>query len=155
MAGDDYFDFDLENEKTAKVPMGATQTDTILRSQYAIEDEKNHDGKTVIAIGGDTIGDMDDYEHGQELLLTALHSLENGKKLPDEILLFHKAVLLVDEEHEAASIWQKLIERDVVIKACNESLFYYVKVPGNVLIECVSMADLVQTMLSAEKVIRF
>ena len=55
---------------------------------------------------------------------------------------------------EAVSAIEDILDREIVVKACNESLFYLGKIPEDPRIICEDMADLLQSMLTADRVVR-
>ncbi|MBR5974907.1 MAG: hypothetical protein IK020_06955 [Clostridiales bacterium] len=105
-------------------------------------------------IVGDNKGDEASEEHGRELMLHTLKSLESAKVVPDEIILLHDAVRLILPESECYSCWRSILDREIVVKACNETLFYLGKIPEDPRILCEDMADLLQDLLTADNVVR-
>ena len=105
-------------------------------------------------IVGDNKGDEASEEHGRELMLHTLKSLESAKVVPDEIILLHDAVKLILPESECYSCWRSILDREIVVKACNETLFYLGKIPEDPRILCEDMADLLQDLLTADNVVR-
>ena len=103
---------------------------------------------------GDNKGDGASEEHGKELMLHTLQSLKDAKMVPDEIILLHDAVKLILPESEVYSCWKDILDREIMVKACNETLFYLGKIPEDPRIICEDMSDLLQSMLTADRVIR-
>ena len=105
-------------------------------------------------IVGDNKGDEASEEHGRELMLHTLKSLESARIVPDEIILLHDGVRLILPESECFSCWRSILDREIVVKACNETLFYLGKIPEDPRILCEDMADLLQDLLTADNVVR-
>ena len=105
-------------------------------------------------IVGDNKGDEASQEHGSELMLHSLSSLKTAKAVPDEIILVHDSVKLLLPESACFSCWKDILDREIVVKACNETLFYLGKIPEDPRIICEDMSDLLQSLLTADRVIR-
>ena len=103
---------------------------------------------------GDNKGDGASEEHGKELMLHTLQSLKDAKTVPDEIILLHDAVKLILPESEVFSCWKDILDREIMVKACNETLFYLGKISEDPRIIGEDMSDLLQSMLTADRVIR-
>ena len=87
-------------------------------------------------------------------MLHSLKSLKTAKAVPDEIILIHDGVKLILPENECFQCWKDILDREIVVKACNETLFYLGKIPEDPRIICEDMADLLQSMLTADRIIR-
>lgn len=126
--------------------------------QYALQEQGGRPKRVVLVIESEIVGDKsaDELaeEHGKDLMLHALKSLENAKIVPDEIILLHDGVRLLFPECEASSCWKNILNREIVVKACNETLFYLGKIPEDPRIICEDMADLLQSMLTADRIVR-
>ena len=105
-------------------------------------------------IVGDNKGDETSLEHGSDLMLHALSSLKTAKAVPDEIILVHDGVKLLLPESVCFSCWKDILDREIVVKACNETLFYLGKIPEDPRIICEDMSELLQSLLTADRVIR-
>ncbi|MBR6254176.1 MAG: hypothetical protein IKR22_01950 [Clostridiales bacterium] len=134
------------NENTQTVP------------QIALTDREGSPKRVVLVIEGEIVGDNkgDDasQEHGKELMLHALKSLKTAKVVPDEIILIHDGVRLILPESECFCCWKDILDREIVVKACNETLFYLGKIPEDPRIICEDMAALLQSMLTADRIVR-
>lgn len=109
-------------------------------------------GRVVVAVSDDHLGTGDE-AHGAELMLSFLGGLCERVTLPDEIVFYHRGVLLLDQGHPALNILTNLCVQDVQIKACRESLDYYKKEPAAYKIQPVPMSEITRDLLKADKVI--
>jgi len=119
---------------------------------YALLGTSGNPGRIVVAISNDQLG-SDDCKHGEELLLIFLKSLCERVTLPDEIVFYHRGVLVLDADHPARTILQNLCAQDVEIKACRESLDFYKKEPAVLQIQSVPMCEITRDLLKADKVL--
>ena len=135
-----------------------TETPTQAVPQFALTEKEGNPKRVVLLIEGEIIGDADGdkeaKEHGAELMLHALSSLEKAKVVPDEIILLHDGVKLLLRENECFICWKAILDREIVVKACNETLFYLGKIPEDPRILCEDMEDLLQDLLTADQVVR-
>ena len=135
-----------------------TEGNTETLPQIALSSREGSPKRVVLVfeseIIGDNKGDGASEEHGKELMLHTLQSLKNAKMVPDEIILLHDAVKLILPESEVYSCWKDILDREIMVKACNETLFYLGKIPEDPRIICEDMSDLLQSMLTADRVIR-
>jgi len=126
--------------------------------QIALTDREGSPKRVVLVIEGEIVGDNKgdeiSKEHGKDLMLHSLKSLKTAKTVPDEIILIHDGVKLILPESECFQCWKDILDREIVVKACNETLFYLGKIPEDPRIICEDMADLLQSMLTADRVIR-
>ncbi|HAU50331.1 MAG TPA: hypothetical protein DCW43_00975 [Clostridiales bacterium] len=126
--------------------------------QIALTDKEGSPKRVVLVIEGEIVGDNKgdeiSKEHGKDLMLHSLKSLKTAKTVPDEIILIHDGVKLILPESECFQCWKDILDREIVVKACNETLFYLGKIPEDPRIICEDMADLLQSMLTADRVIR-
>ena len=126
--------------------------------QIALTDREGSPKRVVLVIEGEIVGDNKgdeiSQEHGKDLMLHSLKSLKTAKTVPDEIILIHDGVKLILPESECFQCWKDILDREIVVKACNETLFYLGKIPEDPRIICEDMADLLQSMLTADRVIR-
>lgn len=135
-----------------------TQTPTETVPELALVEQGAYPKRVVLLIEGEIVGDNKgdeaSEEHGRELMLHALASLGTVKNVPDEIILLHDGVKLILPESECFSCWKSILDREIVVKACNETLFYLGKIPEDPRILCEDMADLLQDLLTADHVVR-
>ncbi|MBO4650378.1 MAG: hypothetical protein IKX04_06085 [Clostridiales bacterium] len=135
-----------------------TEGNTETLPQIALSSREGSPKRVVLVfeseIIGDNKGDGASEEHGKELMLHTLQSLKDAKMVPDEIILLHDAVKLILPESEVYSCWKDILDREIMVKACNETLFYLGKIPEDPRIICEDMSDLLQSMLTADRVIR-
>ena len=135
-----------------------TQTPTETVPELALVEQGAHPKRVVLLIEGEIVGDNKgdeaSEEHGRELMLHALASLGTVKNVPDEIILLHDGVKLILPESECFSCWKSILDREIVVKACNETLFYLGNIPEDPRILCEDMADLLQDLLTADHVVR-
>ncbi|HBZ77792.1 MAG TPA: hypothetical protein DEO39_03685 [Clostridiales bacterium] len=126
--------------------------------QIALTDKEGSPKRVVLVIEGEIVGDNKgdeiSQEHGKDLMLHSLKSLKTAKTVPDEIILIHDGVKLILPESECFQCWKDILDREIVVKTCNETLFYLGKIPEDPRIICEDMADLLQSMLTADRVIR-
>lgn len=126
--------------------------------QIALTDKEGSPKRVVLVIEGEIVGDNKgdeiSQEHGKDLMLHSLKSLKTAKAVPDEIILIHDGVKLILPENECFQCWKDILDREIVVKACNETLFYLGKIPEDPRIICEDMADLLQSMLTADRIIR-
>ena len=126
--------------------------------QIALTANEGKPKKVVLVIGGEIVGDNKgdeaSEEHGRELMLHSLKSLKSAKVVPDEIILLHDGVKLILPESECFSCWKDILDREITVKACNETLFYLGKIPEHPRILCEDMDQLLQSMLTADRIVR-
>ncbi|MBO4927817.1 MAG: hypothetical protein J5379_06180 [Clostridiales bacterium] len=139
------------NEFFTEVP-----TETV--PQIALTAKEGRPRRVVLLIEGEIVGDNKgdevSLEHGSDLMRHALSSLKTAKTVPDEIILLHDGVKLILPESECYSCWKDILDREIVVKACNETLFYLGKIPEDPRIICEDMAVLLQSLLNADNVVR-
>lgn len=126
--------------------------DTLLDPAFAVLPTDENPGITAVILSDDRIGETDD--HGIDLLLIFLQGLFDRSTMPDLLLLYGRGVLLLDKEHPAFGILEKLADCDIRIKACTESLSFYNKEPAVSKIQPVPMSVITQDMLKADRIIR-
>lgn len=131
---------------------------TEVEPQIALAGDQGRPKRVVLVIAGEIVGDNKgdeaSEEHGKELMLHTLKSLSVAKAVPDEIILLHDGVKLLLPESECCSCWKAILDREITVKACNETLFYLGRVLEDPRIICEDMADLMQSMLTADRVVR-
>jgi len=119
---------------------------------FSLLTSSGNPGRVVVAISDDQLG-TGDRELGTELLLVFLHGLCERPTLPDEIVFYHRGVLVLEKEHPAEVILHKLCLHDVEIKASCESLDFYKKEPAVLKIQPVPMSEITRDLLKADRVI--
>ena len=129
------------NEETDAVPA------------YALLSNSGSPGRVVVAISDDQLG-TGDRMHGEELMHDLLEALCDRVTLPDEVVFYHKGVLLLVKDHPAAQIIHELCSLDVEIKVCKESLEFYKKEPAAHNMQPVPMAEIISDLLKAGKVVK-
>lgn len=126
--------------------------------EFALQETGGRPKRVVLLIESEIIGDKSTdemaEEHGKDLMIHALKSLQNAKAVPDEIILLHDGVRLLFSDNEAYSCWKSILDREIVVKACNETLFYLGKIPEDPRIICEDMAELLQSLLTADRIVR-
>ena len=141
---------------TMKDIFGEQETETV--PELALVENDARPKRVVLLIEGEIVGDNKgdaaSEEHGRELMLHTLQSLDHARIVPDEIILLHDGVKLILPESECYPCWKSILSREIVVKACNESLFYLGKIPEDPRILCEDMADLLQDLLTADNVVR-
>ncbi len=134
------------------------QGTTKVETQFALTAQDDRPKRVVLVIAGEIVGDnkgdADSEEHGRELMLHSLKSLGTEKAVPDEIILLHDGVKLLFPESECFKCWKPILDREIVVKACNESLFYLGRMPEDPRIVCEDMSSLLQSLLTADRVVR-
>lgn len=139
-----------------------TDKDTLLDPAFSMLSVSGNPGRVIVVISGDQLGSGDqagsgeqahDQGHGQELLLHFLEGLCDRVTLPDEIVIYHRGVLILTQDHEARTILSRLCSQDVEIKACRESLDFYKIEPAVSKIQPALMSEITRDLLKADKVI--
>lgn len=126
--------------------------DTELDPAFALLAASGNPGRVVVAISDDQLGVCDE-KHGAELLLTFLRGLCERATQPDEVVFYHRGVLVLEKGHPAETILLKLCAQDVQVKACAESLDFYKKEPAVLKIQPVPMSEITRDLLKADRVI--
>ena len=119
---------------------------------FALLTSSGNPGRVVVAISDNQIGNSDK-EHGTQLLLSFLQGLCERATLPDEIVIYHRGVNILEKDHPAEPILINLCAQDVEIKACRESLDFYKKEPAVSKIQPVPMSEITRDLLKADRVI--
>ncbi|MBN1892357.1 MAG: DsrE family protein [Clostridiales bacterium] len=130
---------------------GEDEPDT--RAAFAFSETYVRPDHVIVAISSDQIGTSDE-KHGAELLSIFLNSLCERFNLPDEVLLYHTGVLLLNEGHPALDPIRLLCRREVAVKACSESLDFYKTKPAEPNVQPVSMSEITRILMRADRVIR-
>jgi len=134
------------------------QGSTKLETKFAMVGQDERPKRVILVIEGEIVGDNkgdeESLEHGRELMLHSLKSLATAKAVPDEIMLIHDGVKLLFPDSECFSCWKAILDREIAVKACNESLFYLGRMPEDARIVCEDMATLLQSMLTADRIVR-
>ena len=156
---------ELENEEPFLFHSGSvgtlTEGDKLLHADeepvtnpaFARIPVKGNPGRLVVAVTDDQIG-VGDREHGTVLLHDFLEDLCDRANLPDEVVFYHRGVLLLEKGHPAESIIRQLCSLDLEIKVCIESLDFYNKEPAAHIMQPVPMSEITRDLLRADKVIR-
>ena len=135
-----------------------TSNTTKVEPQIALTGANERPKRVVMLIEGEIIGDNKgdeaSEEHGKELMLHALSSLASAKHVPDEIILLHDGVKLLLPESECYQCWKPILDREIAVKVCNETLFYLGRVIEDPRMICEDMAVLLQSILTADRVVR-
>ncbi|MDD4095628.1 MAG: hypothetical protein PHP22_05230 [Oscillospiraceae bacterium] len=130
------------------------------QTSFALTEPYARSGRVVVAISSDTIGMLTEEsgvpgaEHGAELLRIFLETLCERSNLPDEVLLYGRGVFLAADGHPALPSIRLLCHREVLIKACSESLHFYEKKPAEPNVQPVPMSEITRIMMRADRVIR-
>jgi len=119
---------------------------------FSLLTSSGNPGRVVVAISDDQLG-TGDKELGTKLLLIFLQGLCERPTLPDEIVFYHRGVLVLEKDHPAEAILLKLCMHDVEIKASRESLVFYEKEPAVLKIQPVPMSEITRDLLKADRVI--
>ncbi|NLT11391.1 MAG: hypothetical protein GXY06_03145 [Clostridiaceae bacterium] len=152
----DFEDFYYHNTSSP----GIAVSDPIFREKepdlevmLAAYDEVRRSGVTVVALSSDAVG-VGDEPHGRELMMHFLERVCNHQELPDEVLVYHRGVLLFEKGSKALRFFEILCDMEVVVKACGESLERYgIDLPIRK-IRTVSMAEITTSLLRADRVVR-
>ena len=130
------------------------------QTAFALAEPYARNGRVVVAISSDTIGVLAEEsgvpgaEHGAELLRIFLENLCERSNLPDEVLLYGRGVLLAADGHPALPSIRLLCHREVLVKACAESLIIYKTKPAEANVQPVPMSEITRIMMRADRVIR-
>jgi hypothetical protein len=130
----------------------AVSEDTILAPEFELLAVHEHPGRIVVVISDDKLGTIED-GHGEDLMLTFLRGLLDRATLPDEVVFYHRGVLLLEKEHPAESVISHLCTLDIEMKSCLESLEFYKKEPAAYKIQPVPMSEITRDLLKADRVI--
>jgi hypothetical protein len=128
------------------------ENETLIDPAFSLLATSGNPGRVVIIISDDQLG-VDDEAHGQQLRLIFLKGLCDRFTQPDEIVFYHRGVLLLEEGHPAQDILLRLSAHDVEIKASLESLTFYNKEPAVLKIQPVPMSEITRDLLKADRVI--
>ena len=110
-------------------------------------------GWTLVVFSSDHVGSEED-ELGHLLLLTFIKTLEDRVAMPDEIVLYHKGVLLLAADHPAAESLQAIADKGVGIHAGSESCHHYGITPAVRQTKQLPMAQIAKNMMRADKIIQ-
>ena len=130
-----------------------TDTQLDLDPAFAILSTRENPGRVVVALSGDYIGVGDD-PHGRELLHIFVAALCAKATLPDEVVFYHRGVLLLAPGHALHDTLTCLSSHDVQMKAASESLDYYKIEPTIPQVQSVPMCEITRDILRADKVLR-
>lgn len=126
--------------------------DTILEPEFELLAVHEHPGRIVVAVSDDKLGTEEDC-HGKDLMQIFLQGLLDRVTLPDEVVFYHRGVLLLEKGHPAETVIAHLGTLDLEMKACTESLSFYKKEPAAYKIQQVSMSEITRDLLRADRVI--
>ncbi len=126
--------------------------DTILEPEFELLAAHGHPGRIIVAISDDRLGTADD-GHGEDLMQIFLRGLLDRMTLPDEVVFYHRGVLLLEKGHPAETVIAHLCTLDLEMKACTESLEFYKKEPAAYKIQPVPMSEITRDLLKADRVI--
>ena len=126
--------------------------DTILEPEFELLAVHEHPGRIVVAISDDKLGTAED-GHGEELMQIFLRGLLDRATLPDEVVFYHRGVLLLEKGHPSETVIAHLCTLDIEMKACEESLAFYKKEPAAFKIQPVPMSEITRDLLKADRVI--
>lgn len=127
--------------------------DTRLDTAEAFFSQNDHSKSYVVAIDADTLGNGDK-EHGKALLNCFIKAICKCSHLPEEILVYHRGVLLFENDQPSIEYFRELCDMEIAIKVCGESLERYGLDPALRKVLIVSMQDISQSLLRAERVVR-
>lgn len=152
MEEDELFLFGNAPAATKEPGLLHADADAVTETSFSIYEHGRHPSRVAVAISSDAIGSSD-RTHGTELLIQFMKSLCERALLPDEVLLYHRGVLLLSEESSAQDWIRCLCNRDVEVKACEESLaFYGVKTVVDK-VRAVSMNEITRSLLRADRLV--
>jgi len=107
----------------------------------------------VILIGDDSLG-VGDRELGKMLMKAFLNTLFDGQPRPAKLIFINNGVKLTTERSEVLDAIKALEEKGVDILSCGTCLDYYGLTDKLKVGRITKMADTVNSLLSASKVIR-
>jgi len=152
----------VNRQNNGHAPAAATLTErqkarcinkeTKIDPAFSLLTSSGNPGNVIVAISDDQLG-VEDKEHGTQLLLTFLRGLCERATQPDEVVFYHRGVLVLEKGHPAETILLKLCAQDVQIKACRESLDFYKKEPAVLKIQPVPMSEITSDLLKADRII--
>lgn len=152
MDDDELFLFGGAPAATKEPGLLHADSDATTETSYSIYEQGRHPSRVVVAISSDAIGSFEPI-HGTELLTQFLKGLCERALLPDEVLLYHRGVLLLSEDHGALEWIRCLCNRDVEVKACEESLNFYGLKPAEGKVKAVSMGEITRSLLRADRLV--
>lgn len=152
MEDDELFLFGGAPATTKEPGLLHADSDATTETSFSLYEQGRHQSRVVVAISSDAIGSADP-KHGAELLIQFMKSLCERALLPDEVLLYHRGVLLLSENHDALVWIRCLCNRDVEVKACKESLDYYGLMPTEGKVKAVSMIEITRSLLRADRMV--
>ena len=152
----------VKEENSGRAPAAATLTElqkalcidkeTKIDPAFSLLTSSGNPGSVIVVISDDQLG-VEDKEHGEHLLLSFLKGLCERATQPDEVVFYHRGVLVLEKGHPAETILLKLCAQDVQVKACRESLDFYKKEPAVLKIQPVPMSEITSDLLKADRII--
>lgn len=152
MEKDDVFLFGSSAATVKEPGLLHPDADPAIDTAFALYEHGKHPGRVVVALSSDRIGETDP-KHGAELMTIFLQNLCECSLLPDEVLLYHRGVLLSCSDHSAMDFLCNLCDRDVEVKVCMESLNYFCKKPAEAKMLPVPMSEITRSLLTADRLI--
>lgn len=152
MEDDELFLFGGAPAATKEPGLLHADTDANTETSFSLYEQGRHPNRVAVAISSDAIGSID-RTHGAELLIQFMKSLCERAILPDEVLLYHRGVLLLSEDHGALEWIRCLCNRDVEVKACEESLKFYAMKPAEGKVRAVPMNEITRSLLRADRLV--
>lgn len=152
MEEDELFLFGSAPAATKEPGLLHADSDAVPETSFSLYDQVRHPNRVTVAISSDAIG-TGDPNHGTDLMICFLKNLCERALLPDEVLLYHRGVLLLSEDHGALDLIRCLCNRDVDVKACRESLNFYRIIPAVDKITAVSMNEITRSLLRADRLV--
>jgi len=152
MEEDELFLFGGAPAATKEPGLLHTDSDAVTETSFSLYEQGRHPSRVVVAISSDAIGSTE-LTHGAELLIQFMKSLCERALLPDEVLLYHRGVLLLYEDHSALQWIRCLCNRDVEVKACEESLNFFNVKPVEGKVKAVPMNEITRSLLRADRLV--
>lgn len=152
MEEDELFLFGAAPAATKEPGLLHADPDAITETSFSLYEQGRHPSRVAVAISSDAIGSIDP-THGADLLIQFVKNLCERALLPDEVLLYHRGVLLLSENHGALEWIRCLCNRDVEVKACEESLNFYAVKPDVDKVRAVPMSEITRSLLRADRLV--
>jgi len=134
------------------MPFDFSVTDIAPETVFAKTEQMGLPGWVTVVFSSDYIG-KEDISHGEVLLLAFLDGLCQSDALPDEVIFYHRGVLLLKENHSARKYIEKLLQWDVQVLVSEESCEEYRIFLPEKDIPRASMQTICRHMLRADKLI--
>lgn len=107
----------------------------------------------IVVLGSDRLGDGND-ELGRILMKSFVSNLIGQDQLPDEILLYNQGVQLLEEGSDLIEDFQTLVEKGSQLKACGTCLNFFELEDKIAVGEVTTMAHIIQSMRTYDRVVR-